>query len=127
MSSRGCDEAQPTRCLRCGRRLTAQASVSRGTGRTCAARITAAAEATDLSAFKPAQVEAAREAIADGAVIPTSRPAVYAVSSSDGTLVYITDAYAQTCSCKAGANGRGCWHVAAALVLEAAAPVRRAA
>ncbi|HMH94175.1 MAG TPA: DUF6011 domain-containing protein [Streptosporangiaceae bacterium] len=120
-------EAQPTRCLRCGRLLTAQASVSRGYGRTCRARITAAAEAADLTAFKAEQVEKAREAIADGAVIPTSRPAVYAVSSTDGTLVYITDAYAQTCTCKAGANGRRCWHLAATLVLDAAAPVGRAA
>jgi len=118
---------QSTRCLRCGRLLTAQASVTRGTGRTCAARIAAAAESADLTAWKPQQVEAAREAIADGAVIPTGRAGLYAVSSSDGTLVYLTDAAGQTCTCKAGANGRGCWHLAAALILAAATPARRAA
>jgi hypothetical protein len=126
MSFQGLEQGE-TRCLRCGRRLTAQVSVSQGYGRGCKARIAQAAETVDLSAFKPAQADKAREAIADGAVVPTSRPSVYAVSSSGGSLVYLTDAYAQTCTCRAGVNGRRCWHRAAALILEAAAPGRRAA
>jgi hypothetical protein len=119
--------SEDTRCLRCGRKLTAQASVARGTGRGCRARITAAAGTADLSAFTPAQVEKAAEAIAEGAVVPTSRPGMYAVSSSDGSLVYMVDATCQACTCKAGERGRRCWHRAAALIWQAAMPARKAA
>lgn len=114
-------------CLRCGRRLTALASVSRGFGRTCAARITAAAETADLTGFKPVQVEKAREAIEQKAVVPLSRPGLYAAVSSDGVTTYLVDAIEGSCSCKAAANGRRCYHLASALILDASAITRRAA
>jgi Family of unknown function (DUF6011) len=60
------------RCLRCGRRLTAQASLTAGYGRACKARIMAAAQVADLSSFHAWQVEKAREAIEMKAV--TSLP-----------------------------------------------------
>jgi len=47
--------------------------------------------------------------------------------SGDGVTVYLTDAIEGSCTCKAGANGRCCYHLAAALILQAAAPVRKAA
>lgn len=126
MSSQGYQAGQHTRCLRCGRRLTAQDSVSRGYGRTCRARITAAAEVADLSEFHTWQVDKAREALEQGAIVPSSRPALYAAVSGDGVTVYLVDAAEASCTCKAVANGRRCYHLAGALILAAATP-RRAA
>jgi hypothetical protein len=115
------------RCLRCGRRLTASASISAGYGRTCRSRIRIAAEAADLAGFHGWQVEKAREAIEMRAVVPSSRTGLYASVSSDGVTVYLTDARERSCTCKAAANGRRCYHLVAALILAAAAPARRAA
>jgi hypothetical protein len=121
------EQTAPTSCLRCGRRLTATASVSAGYGRTCRARVAAAAEAVDLSAFSAAQVEKAREAIELRAVVPSSREGLYAAVASDGVTVYLTDAQQESCTCKAAAHGRRCYHLAAALILAAAAPAGRKA
>jgi len=107
--------------------LTAQASLSRGYGRTCRARITAAGEAADLSEFHPWQVEKAREAIEEKSIVPLSRPGLYAAVSTDGTLTYLVDAIEGSCSCKAAATGRRCYHRAGALILDASAITRRAA
>lgn len=121
------ERTEQIRCLRCGRRLTARASVSAGYGRTCKTRIAEAAEIADLSEFHGWQIEKAREAIELRAVVPSSRPGLYASVSSDGTTVYLTDAREASCTCKAAANGRRCYHSAAALILTASAPARRAA
>jgi hypothetical protein len=120
-------DAGGTRCLRCGRRLTAQASIARGTGRTCKARIVAAAEVADLGEFHGWQVDKAREAIEQGAIVPSSREGLYAAVSGDGVTVYLVDARERSCTCKAAANGRRCYHLASALILATAALVRRAA
>ncbi|MGH3158850.1 MAG: DUF6011 domain-containing protein [Streptosporangiaceae bacterium] len=127
MSSQGCDAKTETRCLRCGRRLTAQASISRGIGRTCRARIAAAAETADLSEFHGWQVEKAHELIEQQAIVPLSRPGLYAAVGSDGTTTYLADAGEGSCTCRAAANGRRCYHLASAFILAAAAPARRAA
>lgn len=111
----------------CGRELTAEASVTRGYGRTCARRITAAAADADLSAFHGWQVDKATEAIEQGAVVPLSREGVFAVISSDGVTVYVVDATEQSCTCKAAANGHRCWHLAAVAIVSAAALIRRPA
>ncbi len=121
------EHADHASCLRCGRKLTATASVSRGYGRTCLARITLAAQAADLTQFRPWQVEKAREAIEMRAVVPSSRPGLYAAVSGDGVTVYLADASDRSCTCRAAANGRSCYHLASALILAAAAPARRAA
>lgn len=117
----------PTHCLRCGRPLRAARSIARGRGRWCQAKVRTAAESADLSAFTAEQADKARELIELGAIVPTSRDGVYSAVSSDGTTVYLVNAAAQTCGCKAGEHGRLCYHRAAALVLETAAPVRKAA
>jgi hypothetical protein len=70
--------------------------------------------------MKPEQHAKMAELIEDGGIIPTSRPGVYAAASSDGSTVYVTDVKAAGCTCKAGQNGRDCYHLAAALVLDAA-------
>jgi len=88
---------------------------------------TAAAETADLTGFKPVQVEKAREAIEQTAVVPLSRPGLYAAVSSDGVTTYLVDAIEGSCSCKAAANGRRCYHLASALILDASAITRRAA
>ena len=114
-------------CLRCGRRLTAQSSINAGYGRVCRARISEAAEVADLGGFHGWQIDKAREAIEQQAVVPSSRPGLYASVSGDGVMVYLTDASEGSCTCKAAANGRQCYHLAAAQILSAAASVMRAA
>jgi hypothetical protein len=117
------EQTSPARCLRCGRALTAAGSVSAGYGRTCKARIAKGAQAADLSTFHPWQVEKAREAIEQRAIVPSSRPGLYAAVSGDGSTVYLVDAREGSCTCRAAANGRACYHLAAALILHAAASV----
>jgi hypothetical protein len=123
------EQPKPTRCLRCGRALTAAGSVSAGYGRTCKARIAKGAQAADLATFHGWQIEKARESIDQQAVVPSSRPGLYAAVSGDGSTVYLVDAREGSCTCRAAANGRPCYHLAGALILYAASPAsaRRAA
>jgi hypothetical protein len=67
------EQANPTRCHDCGRKLTTAASVARGRGPVCHARVRKAAETVDLAAFHGWQVDKARELIEQQAIIP--RPA----------------------------------------------------
>ncbi|MFI5065955.1 MAG: DUF6011 domain-containing protein [Streptosporangiales bacterium] len=92
------------RCLRCGRSLRAARSVSAGYGRWCAAKIRAAQLAEILRGFTAAQIEKARELIADGGLIPTRRPGVFDAVSSDGTRTY--KAHSATCTCPWGLRGK---------------------
>lgn len=78
----------------------------------------------DLDIFKPEQVEKAREAVEQRAILPTSRPGLFTTVSSDGSTTYLT--HAAACTCRAGQRGIRCWHRAAVAILEAA-PARRAA
>lgn len=107
-----------TKCLRCHRTLRSAASIARGYGRTCQARITAAAK---LAAHKPAQVEKAQELIADGGLIllRRGRNRVFQVVASNGVDRYLTAANA--CTCKAGLRGVSvCYHRIAAQLVSAA-------
>ncbi len=115
------------RCLapHCGRKLTSAKSVARGYGDTCGPTVRTAAAAADLSAWTPAQVEDARQAIEDGAVVPSNREGVFHVVSSDGTEVYRT--HRNGCVCTNGLQTlppRPCWHrCAVVIVLASQAPV----
>jgi hypothetical protein len=120
-------EPRPTRCLRCGRILTAQGSVSAGYGRTCKARIAEGVQAADLAAFHGWQVEKAREAIEMRAIVPLSRRGLFAAVSGDGSTAYLVDVLEGSCTCRAAAHGRACYHLAGALILHAAAPAARRA
>lgn len=120
------DTTESARCHRCGRRLTSAASVARGYGRTCRARVREAAKVVDLTAYKAFQLAKAEELIEQGGVVPTSRPALYLAVSSDGTARYMVDAAEGSCSCPAGDKGRRCYHLLAADILTAAAPGRAA-
>lgn len=107
-----------TNCLRCGRPLRSAASAARGYGRTCAAKVRAAATTVDLTDYKPAQIDSARELIEDGAIVQI-RPRVCRSVSSDGTELYLTAITGQ-CNCPAGLKGRRCYHALAAALLLAA-------
>jgi SWIM zinc finger len=117
------------KCLACGRtrhfRSAAAATTAGPNGRVCAAKVRNAAAVVELPC-KPEQHAKAVELIEDGGIVRTSRPGVFAASSSDGSTVYVTDTGAGTCSCKAGQNGRYCYHLGAAEILIVAS-LRRAA
>ena len=97
-----------TRCLRCGRRLRAASSIAASYGRVCRARIRAAALAQAVKDFTTAQVDKARELIADGGLVPTKRPGVFRAVSSKGDGSYL--AHSAACACPGGLHGRRCYH-----------------
>jgi len=102
----------PAQCRRCKRHnLRTPASRALGIGPRCAA-IEAA-----LAGLDAKQQDKALEAIADGAVIRTSRPGIAHVVSEDGAEVHVTSA-AGNCTCAYGvrrmsAVTKTCWHVGA--------------
>jgi hypothetical protein len=118
--------AEEHRCLSCGRKITSADSVAAGRGSGCRAKIRAAAKATDLSAWTGSQLEDARMAIEDGAVVPTARPGVFHVVSSDGAEVHLT--HPDGCNCPNGLRTRPprpYWHrCAVAIVMAAHAPAQ---
>ncbi|MDT3438322.1 DUF6011 domain-containing protein [Pseudofrankia sp. BMG5.37] len=104
--------AAEVRCLGgCGRVLRSAASIARGYGRRCWERAHRRAE-TLAGSFSDDQVEAAVEAIEDGAVIPAAEAHVWLVVSSRGDEVYRVE-NAAVCDCEAGQAGRQCWHLGA--------------
>jgi hypothetical protein len=118
-----------THCLRCGRALKAAKSIEDGMGRTCKAKVRAAAQTVDLSAFKDAKAAAAKaeQLIEDGAIVPTQHAGQYVATSTDGTTVYLVDAIERSCTCKGHQRVGRCYHLVAAEILHSAAPARRAA
>ena len=113
------------KCLRCGRKLTAPRSIADSYGKTCKTRIRKAAIETALAGFTPAQREKAAELIADGGLVPTSRPGVYRTAGSKGDVTYLT--HSAVCTCPAGLHERACYHLLAVRVVEAVATARKAA
>lgn len=105
-----------THCIRCHRALRSPASQRRGAGVWCAAKMRAAALAEAVRGFAEAQVEKAREAIADGALVAI-RAGVYQVVSSKGDATYLS--HSDVCNCPAGLHGRRCWHLAAVRIITA--------
>jgi hypothetical protein len=115
-------ECETVRCLRpgCGRRLTAPASIARGYGRHCAAKIRKAAADAVAADFKPEQFAKALELISDGGLVAHPHAGVYKAVSSRGDAIYLTSPHA--CNCPHGLRGSGrsaCFHQAAARVMEA--------
>lgn len=103
--------AEPVKCRRCKRPLTASASA--GIGPRCAA-IEAATQG-----LKPEQAEKALELVADGGVVKV-RKSVYAVASGDGERTYLACVNGN-CTCAWGlkrtsAMKKTCAHVAAAIL-----------
>lgn len=102
---------EQTRCRHCHRALRSPRSIAAGAGPRCLRKIRAAETTADLADYKPAQLDAARELIADGAIVPL-RSVIFVTVSTDGTETYKTAPTA--CSCPAGIKGRACYHTAAA-------------
>ena len=111
---------KPAKCLRCGHKLRAASSIAAKYGPVCRARIRLAAITEAVRGFAQAQVDKARELIADGGLVPTSRPGVFRAVSSKGDGTYLT--HPATCSCAAARRGRAtpCYHSLAASILVAA-------
>lgn len=73
-----------------------------------------------IATHKPAQIEKARELIADGGIVEVrrGRNSVFRVIASNGVDRYLTAA--QACTCKAGLVGRFvCYHRIAAQLIAA--------
>lgn len=105
------------RCLGCGRELKSETSRRVGLGRTCLRNARRRATLLDGS-FTDAQIEAAVEAIEDGAVVPAAVPGIWYVVGSKGDEIYETTA--ATCTCKAFTEaGRLCWHRASVALIAA--------
>lgn len=107
-----------THCHRCGRKLSSVKSTAAGYGRTCAAKVRAAALAKATQGMKPETVAKAVQLIADGGIVRI-RGTVFKAASTDGSRVYRTAP--QGCTCPAGVRGKYlCYHRAAASMLLAA-------
>ncbi len=101
-------------CQRCGRILTAAVSIAKGYGPGCRARIRAAAAASAaLRDFTVSQIDRARELIADLGIVPSGFAGVFRTVSSTGQEYYLTSP--SGCNCRAGLNGRRCYHRAAVI------------
>lgn len=112
---------QGAKCLRCGHRIWSARSVSAKYGPVCKAKIRLAAITEAIRGFAQRQVDAAREMIADGGIIPTRRPGVFRAVSSKGDETYLV--HSAVCNCPAGLRSVRCYHRAAAAVLLAAGKV----
>lgn len=112
----------PAKCLRCGHRIRSARSLAAKYGPVCRAKIRLAAITEAVKGFAVAQVDKARELIADGGIVATGRPGVFRAVSSNGTDRYLV--HSAACNCPAGLRGRSaCYHVAAARILVAAKAV----
>jgi len=111
--------APTAKCTRCGRGLRSAASVLAGMGRTCQrkARQEAAAKLI-LASYSPVQVEKVQELLRDGGVQRVDRTTWLAVASNGVDRYEVSTAHA-SCTCKAGQNGRACYHLAAATLAAA--------
>jgi hypothetical protein len=102
---------QTTKCHRCGRVLTDAKSVAAGYGRTCRARIAAAANAAALTE-QPVQVAKAVELVEDHGIVRVTGALFHAVASN-GTVLYEVTPVIGRCSCRAGQYGLRCYHLIA--------------
>jgi hypothetical protein len=101
-----------TRCLRCGRKLTA----STGYGPKCAAKIRKAAIEAARADFTAEQAAKADELIKDGGIVPTPRDGVFQAVSGKGDATYLV--HAAACNCPGGLRAkRPCYHTLAARIL----------
>ena len=106
------EKATGTRCLRCGRKLTATKGAY---GPKCAAKIRQAQLDEARAAFTPEQAAKADELIRDGGMVPHTHAGVFTAVSSKGDVTYL--AHPAACTCPAGIKGRRCYHLLAARVL----------
>jgi len=106
-------------CKRCHRTLRAADSIARGYGRTCArkhAQETAAR--LILATYTEVQVAKVIELLTDGGVQRIDKTTYLAVASNGIDRYEVSTAHA-SCTCRAGQNGRQCYHLGAAQLLAA--------
>ena len=109
------------RCLRCGHKLRSASSIAAAYGPVCRARIRLAAITEAVRGFAQAQVDKARELIADGGLVPTGRPGVFRAVSSKGDGTYLVSAKG-LCNCPGSlraATAFRCYHTLAAKLVMA--------
>lgn len=113
---------QTITCSRCGRTLTSPASIARGRGPRCHAKVRAAAQAADFTTFTNAAdaQRKASELIDDNAIIPTRIAGQYLATSSDGLNTYLVDTVEGSCTCKGAQRAGRCYHLSTAVILTAA-------
>ena len=115
------------KCLNCGRirhfRSAEAAAKAAPSGRICRAKIRLAMLNEAVRGFAAAQIDKARELIADGGLIPTGRSGVFRAVSSKGDDTYLT--HPATCSCAAARRGKAtpCYHSLAARLVMATGKV----
>jgi len=102
-------------CIRCGRVLRSARAVALGVGRTCKAKIAAAAKTTTA---QPAQLAKAEELVELGGIIPIRGRRVFRSISSDGTRTYLSAK--GNCNCPAGLKSKDCYHTLAVRLITAA-------
>jgi hypothetical protein len=124
MSNAAATSTETARCLGCRRPIRSAESIATGYGAGCRAKLRKAAKQADLSAWTESQIADARQAIEDGAVVPSTRENVFHVVSKDGAEVHLT--HRNGCNCESGLKTRQprpCFHrCAVAIVLAAQAP-----
>ena len=114
-------DTHEARCLRpgCGRVLKSAKSVAAGYGPVCARKIREAALAEAREGFTEAQQAKAEELIRDGGLVPVRATArngnLFRAVSSKGDATYLVTAHG--CGCRAGVQGRRCYHLLAARTL----------
>jgi hypothetical protein len=109
-------------CRRCGRHLRTAESVARGIGPKCLAREKSeAATVAGTGRFTVSQINKAVELITTGGIVPSARPLLWFVVSSDGRETYLVNTIEDTCTCPAGERDVLCYHLAATAIIEAAA------
>lgn len=109
--------AKTATCSSCGRVLRNAESVARGIGPKCLRAARQRAAQLDAT-YTDAQIESAIEAIEDGAVVPSCRPLLYFVVSTDGSENHLVNLIEDTCNCPAGRADRACYHLAAAQAVD---------
>jgi len=114
MSNATATPAAEARCLRCGRKIKTGSY-----GPKCAAKIRQAAIAEARADFTPDQQAKAEELIRDGGLVPVRATArngnLFRAVSSKGDATYLVTAHG--CGCRAGVQGRRCYHLLAARTL----------
>lgn len=109
------------KCIRCGRTLHNTTSIANGMGRTCKAKVRAAADVIDLTAFRDQRAarSKATELIEQAGIVPASRPHLFLAVSSDGANTYLVDTVEGSCTCKGHTYAGHCYHEVAATMIEA--------
>jgi hypothetical protein len=101
-------------CKRCHRTLRSADSIARGMGRHCARKDRQEQAARlILATYTQVQVAKVVELLTDGGVQRVDRTTWLAVASNGIDRYEVSTAHA-SCTCKAGQNGRQCYHLAAA-------------